>query len=385
MYEHQVSGIEIMKSLKKYTPDSKGSLDNHAGLLIGTPHKVVKRILVSLDVTLDVVNEAISHNVDMIITHHSALTDSYSHLKTDTVKGKMITLLLKHDIAVYCTHGSFDTTINGINEILCEKLKINSTEVLKVISAEKCYKLVTCIPVLPEDYTSQIRERIGDLGLVKGSEGAGVIGDYSHVCDYVKGIQNFVPLASANPFIGEPGVLESVEVDRLEMIVPESMIDEVVKHLIEIHPYEEVEYDLYSLHESRNVDGLGRIGAFSEDRSLNEVIQDVKKVLNLSMMKVVGDHNKIIRKVAVCGGSKGSLIKEAHEKGADLFITGDVSFSEGHLAQELGIAVIDAGHWSTEFPFISYLKNDLDSRFNDHENVIEVIESTINTEPFKYV
>lgn len=385
MNNRHIKGTEIIESLRRIAPDAKPVSGGHSGLLIGTPHKNVKKVLVTLDVTFDVVNEAISHNVDLIITHHSAISDNFNHLKTDTVKGMMIESLLKNDIAVYCTHGGFDTAINGVNEIICEKLNIRDTNFLKVVSAEKCYKLVTCIPVLPEDYTAQIRERIGDLGLLKGTAGAGVIGEYSHVCDYVKGIQNFVPLPSANPFIGEPGVLESVEVDRLEMIVPESMIDEVIKHLIEIHPYEEVEYDLYALHESRNINGLGIIGQLSEEKSLLEMIQEVKKELNLSILKVVGDHNRIIKKVAVCGGSKGSLIKEAFEKGADLFITGDVSFSEGQLAQELNIAVIDAGHWATEFPFISSLKKDLDSRFNNQESIIEVIESKINTEPFKYV
>ncbi len=380
-----VKGTEIIDSLRKLAPELKHVSEDYTGLLIGTPDKDVKKVLVTLDVTLEVVTEAISHNVDMIITHHSALSDNLNHLKTDTVKGKMIALLLKHDISVYCTHSSFDTVINGVNETLCKKLGIGNANILKVISSEKCYKLVTCVPVLPEDYTSQIRERIGNLGLDNGTEGAGVIGDYSHVCDYVKGIQNFVPLASANPFIGKPGVLESVEVDRLEMIVPESMIEEVIKHLIEIHPYEEVEYDLYSLYESRNVNGLGRIGLLSEEKSLSEMILAVKRELDVPILKVVGDHSKRIRTVAVCSGSKGSLIKEAHAKGADLFITGDVSFHEGQLAQELNIAVIDAGHWATELPYISNLKRDLDLRFNNHEDTIEVIGSTINTEPFKYV
>lgn len=381
----RVKGTEIIESLSKLAPDSLSADSEHTGLLVGTAHRDVQKVLITLDVTPEVVSEAIAHKADMIITHHSALSGTFNHLKTDTVKGKMISSLLKQDISVYCTHGGFDSVIDGVNAVLCEKLQIGNTEILKAVSAEKCYKLVTCVPVLPEDYTSQIRERIGDLGLVKGSEGAGVIGDYSHVCDYVKGIQNFVPLASANPFIGEPGVLESVEVDRLEMIVPESMIEEAVQHLNEIHPYEEVEYDLYSLHETRNMKGFGRIGELDEEKTLSEIVMDVKKELNVSTLKLVGNSDRLIRKVAVCCGSKGSLIKEAHERGADLFITGDVSFSEGHLAQELGIAIIDAGHWSTEFPFISHLKKALDSRFNSLGSVIEVIGSTINTEPFKYV
>lgn len=385
MNKGNVTTTEIIDCLNRLTLESKSECGDAAGLLIGNPHKEVKKVLVALDVTEEVVDEAIRNNVDLIVSHHSALSEPVSHIKTDTGRGRMIASLLKHDIAVFSTHNCGDTAINGINEILCEKLGIAQSNILKVIASEKCYKLVTCIPVLPEDYTGQIREKLGNLGLSKGSAGAGVIGDYSHVCDHVRGIQNFVPLESAHPFIGEPGVLESVEVDRLEMIVPEKMIDEVIRHLIEIHPYEEVEYDLYALHEARNLKGFGRIGVIREERTLAEFIQVVKKELNQTVLRVVGDPGKKISKIAVCAGAKGSLIKDAHEKGADLFITGEVSFFEGQLAKELGIAVIDAGHWATEFPLISYLKSDLDSRFNDHCTAIEVIESAIDTEPFRFV
>lgn len=385
MNTDSVTVAEITDSLMRLTLPAKSAAGTGEGLLIGNPRKAVKKVLIALDVTAEVVDEAVLRQADLIISHHAALSEPLSHIHTDTVKGRLIASLLKHDIAVYSTHNCSDTVINGINEMLCGKLDIGQTKVLKPVAAEKCYKLVTCIPVLPEDYTAKIRERIGDLGLMKGPSGAGVIGDYSHVCDYVRGIQNFVPLESAHPFIGEPGVLESVEVDRLEMIVPEKMIDEVIQHLLEIHPYEEVEYDLYALHESRNLNGFGRIGTLSEAKALSEIIRTVKAELNQSVLKVVGDPDRRVERVAVCAGAKGSLIKEAHEKGADLFITGEVSFFEGQLARELGIAVIEAGHWATEFPLISYLKSDLDSRFNRQGIALEVIESAINTEPFKFV
>lgn len=385
MNKQGVKGSDIINVLKKLAVNKSAVTDSNAGLMIGTYHKDVKKVLVTLEITMDVVKEAIANQADMIITYYPVLSNEGYHLRTDTPKGKLISLLMKHDIAVYCTYGGMDRVINEVNEVLCEKLKITNTDALKEVPGEKHYKLVTCIPVLPENYTSQIIERIGDLGLANGVSGAGVVGEYSHVCDHVKGVQKFIPMAKANPFIGTPGVMESVEVDRLEMIVPDSMIEEVLQHMIEIHPYEEVEYDLYELRGSKRVNGLGKIGDLAEDKSVYEVVQEVKNELGVSVVKVLGEHERKIRKVALCSGSSGWLIKDAYEKGADLFITGEVSYDEGRLARELGIAVIDASRRSTEMPILTLLKQSLESSFNENERIIEVIESKSLTETFKFI
>jgi len=380
----KIDAKTIIESIKKLAPEEDMQNGDNAGLQVGSVEKNVKKLMVSLDVTPEVVEEAVKNNIDMIISHHPVIFQSQKNLGTDNSRGKMLTALLKNDITVYSAHSNLDVAINGVNDILSKKIGLADAEVLDITSEEKCYKLVTCIPVMPEDYTAQIRTRLGDFGLTKRTTGVGIVGLYSHVSDYAKATANFVPLEGTNPFIGAQGVLESVESDRFEMIVPESMLEKTVEMLIAIHPYEEVEYDVYPLLETRNPRGFGRIGNLAEAKKLSEVIENIKNTLDTSVIKAVGDGSKIINKVAVYGGSGSNLIRKAYEKGADLLITGDISYHDGLLAKELGIALVDAGHWATEQPLVSYIKEYLDNDINKECEVVKVIESAVKTEPFTF-
>lgn len=384
MEKNTIKAGFIIDSIRKLAPEADMQNGDNAGLQVGSIERNVRNVLVSLDVTPEVVQEAVKNNIDMIISHHPVMLQPQKNLGTDNSRGKMLAALIKNDITVYSAHTNLDVAINGVNDILSKKIGLIDAEVLDITSEEKCYKLVSCIPVLPEDYTAQIRTKLGDFGLTKRTTGVGIVGLYSHVSDYVKAIANFVPLEGTNPFIGEQGVLESVESDRFEMIVPESMLEKTIEILCEIHPYEEVEYDVYPILETRNPKGFGRIGNLEEAKKLSEVIENIKKTLDTSVIRAVGDGSKIIKRVAVCGGSGSNLIRKAYEKGADLFITGDISYHDGLLARELGIALVDAGHWATEEPLISFIKEYLDSDINKECKVIKIVESTIKTEPFTF-
>ena len=374
----------IVESIKRLAPETDMQKGDDAGLQVGSIERNVKNVLVSLDITPEVVEEALKNNIDMIICHHPITFQPQKNLATDNSRGKMLADLLKNDITVYSAHTNLDVGINGVNDILSKKIGLTDVEVLDITSEEKCYKLVSCIPVLPEDYTAQIRTKLGDFGLAKRTTGVGIVGLYSHVSDYVRGIANFVPLEGTNPFIGEQGVLESVESDRFEMIVPESMLEKTVEILCEIHPYEEVEYDVYPILETRNPKGFGRIGNLTEAKKLSEVIGNIKRTLDTSVVRAVGNGSKTINRIAVCGGSGSYLIRKAYEKGADLLITGDISHHDGLLAKELGIALVDAGHWATEQPIVSSIKEYLDIDINKECEVIKIIESTVKTEPFTF-
>lgn len=382
MEKNTIKAGYIVDSIKKLAPEADAQKGDNAGLQVGSIEKDVNNVMVSLDVTPEVVEEAVKNNIDMIISHHPVMLQPQKDLGTDNSKGKMLAALIKNDITVYSAHTNLDVAINGVNDILSKKMGLTDVEVLDITSEEKCYKLVSCIPVMPEDYTAQIRTKLGDFGLTKRTTGVGIVGLYSHVSDYVKATANFVPLEGTNPFIGEQGILESVESDRFEMIVPESMLEKTIEILCEIHPYEEVEYDVYPILETRNPKGFGRIGNLAEAKKLSEVIENIKMTLDTSMIRVVGDGSKIIKRVAVCGGAGSNLIRKACEAGADLFITGDISYHDGLLAKELGIALADAGHWATEQPIVSSIKEYLNSNINKEFEVVKITESAIKTEPF---
>ncbi|MCL2121714.1 MAG: Nif3-like dinuclear metal center hexameric protein [Clostridiales bacterium] len=117
---------------------------------------------------------------------------------------------------------------------------------------------------------------------------------------------------------------------------------------------------LQPLHPQMRDIGFGRIGLLKEPVSLDSFARAVAGKLELQDLRYYGDGNKRIRRVACCGGAGAFLVPEAKAGGADAFVTSDVKHHEGMQAWELGLGLLDAGHFHTENPIIrvlaSYLK-----------------------------
>ena len=199
-------------------------------------------------------------------------------------------------------------------------------------------KLVVFVPCGHEDDVSQ----------ALFSAGAGQIGAYDQCSFRSPGTGTFRAGAGTDPFIGKPGEQEQVEELRLETILPRTRLNRVLEKLFKAHPYEEVAYDLVPLANQVPAAGLGRIGRLEQGISLAQFAEQTKTALGCGTVRVVGDPEQDIVKVAVCGGSGASLISTAKHQGADLLVTGDVKYHEARQAEDLGIALIDAGHFATE-------------------------------------
>ena len=196
-------------------------------------------------------------------------------------------------------------------------------------------------------------------------------------------IGTFLPLEGTQPFIGQKGKLEKVEEIKIETIVPESRLNHVIKAMLEVHPYEEVAYDLYPLVNEREKAGIGRIGYLSKVLSLKEFIALVKEKLFLSMVRYCGDLEKKIEKVALCGGSGAGYISRAAFLGADVYLTADLKYHEAQEALARDLALVDAGHFGTEWPVVetvaAYLRQEL------LKKDVKVVVSQINSNPFGFM
>lgn len=360
---------EIIKIFeKKANPTYAENWDN-IGLQIGDPEATVNKIMVSLDVNALVVDKAINENVDLLIVHHTPIFQPLSAIRYDSPKGQIVTKLIKNDINLYCAHTNLDSCPGGVNDSLAELFDLKDIEVLEGKS-EKLMKLVVYVP---KGHLENVRSAICE-------KGAGFIGNYSHTTFQTEGTGTFLPLEGAKPFIGEEGKLEKVDECRLETILPVSKVKEVVASMLLAHPYEEVAYDLYELQNKGEEIGLGRVGYLKEEMKLIDLVKEAKKVLNIDNLRFVGNPEWKVKKVALCGGSGASLIGKAIQKGADVFITGDLKYHEAQDAENLGLALIDAGHFGTEVPVVKvvakYLQENIDG--------IDIITADINTNPFKY-
>src|SRR5690625_2017901 len=344
---------------------------DNVGLQIGSKTNNVKKILVTLDVSEAVVDEAIEKQVNLIISHHPLLFKPLTQVDVNKPKGRIVQKLLQHDITVYSAHTNLDIANGGINDMLCDMLNVCETKPLIERMHESLYKLIVFVP---QSHAEKVRDALSEGG-------AGHIGNYSHCTFQAEGQGTFKPLEGTDPFIGTKGNLEFVDEIKIESIVPEQNLSSTIHAKIKAHPYEEVAYDIYPLENKGTTYGLGRVGKLAEKVNLETFCQTVKETFNMPYVRVTGDLSKNVQKVAIVGGSGEKYLTEAKRKGADVYITGDMTFHQAQVAEEIGLSVIDAGHY-IEYIMKEHLAEKLESAFKNDQ--IDVLASLVNTDPFQF-
>jgi dinuclear metal center YbgI/SA1388 family protein len=366
--------LEVVKLMEALAPKELAMEGDKIGLQVGSLNKPIKRVMVTLDLLENVVDEAIEKGVDLIISHHAFIYRPLKTVNTNQEKGRILEKLLKNDISVFVAHTNLDIALGGVNDMLFDVLGLQDRKVLVELGKEKLYKLVVFVP---ENHQEDIREAVA-------SNGAGHIGNYSHCTFQTSGLGTFKPLEGTNPFIGSQGELEKVAEVRLETIVPESSLNSVVQAIIQAHPYEEVAYDVYPLKIQGNPYGLGRMGELDKPYTLKEFVEHVKELLEVPMVRVVGDLNKKIQTVGVIGGDGNNYIYDAKRRGCDVLITGDVYYHTAHDALGIGLNLIDPGH-NVEKVVIKGLQTYLIKGCQEKNLQIDIIGSDSKTEPFQFI
>lgn len=367
------NGHEIIQLFERFAPKALAMEGDKIGLQIGRLSKKVHRVMIALDVLEDVIDEAIEKDVQLIIAHHPPIFRPLKNIMTDTTQGRMIEKLLKYDIAVYAAHTNLDVAKGGVNDWLAEALGIKETEVLVPTFETSLKKLAVYVPV---SHAEPIRK-------VLGESGAGFIGDYSHCSFSVSGTGRFLPGENTTPFIGKTGKLEAVEEVRIETIVPEATLKKTITAMLKAHPYEEPAYDVYPLENKGETLGLGRIGKIPE-MSLREFAEKVKISLEVEKVRVVGDLNAKVKKVAVLGGDGNKYFSHSSFKGADVYVTGDIYYHTAHDALMQGLNMIDPGH-NVEKVMKKGLTKTLSKLCEAAGFEVEIFPSQLNTDPFQFI
>ena len=364
---------QIIQFIEELAPRKLAESWDNVGLMIGSPNMEVNKVLVCLDVNDAVLKEAIENQVDLIVSHHPFLFSPLKNVRWDNYKGRLIKELITREIGVYSAHTNLDISHKGLNYWLANHLEIRNLEVLDKINYENLYKLAIFVP------KSDIRKIKEELG----RQGAGWIGNYSHCSFATEGVGSFKPLENTNPYIGTPGKIEEVDEVRIETIVKEGDLERTLKAVLKVHPYEEVAYDIYPLKNNGRVQGLGVVGKLDKEMNGNEFIAFVKNKLNLNNLRGSGPMPNIVRKIAVCSGAGANYMHKAKFSGADVFITGDLKYHDGQTAEEIGIFVIDAGHFSTEIIVIQYLSEYLEECAKKSKVHVEIMRSTSGRDTLK--
>ena len=355
---------EIERFLLSLAPSWLADEDEKPGLQISTSDEEIKDVLIGLDPTEKLIQEAVRLKCQLIITHHPLLYKPLQRISDDNPLSRVIINLCRNSMNLLCLHSNWDYAEYGLNHYLAQILKLQNTRPLER-KEEKVYKLVTFVPYGHED---AVREAICRAG-------AGWIGNYSYCTFQAAGTGTFYPLEGASPFLGEVGKLEKAEEYRLETIFKESQREAVLNALFGAHPYEEVAYDIYPLANEGVKHGLGRVGKLVKPLQWQDFLEYCRESLEISDLRWQSRGHDVVN-VAVCGGKGTRLISAAKKAGADVFITGDIGHHDWILGEELGISLIDAGHGGLEKWFISQVAACLREKFtglNIHEAPPECI------------
>jgi len=363
---------EIQSFIEAWAPKHIAWERDNTGLQVGDPSDGVQGILVTLDVTEEVVSEARKKNANLIISHHPLLFRPLRSITPLSEAGRVLEGLLRGRINLYSAHTNLDFTRGGTSFVLAEVLELKNVDFL-VRSHHIQKKVVTFVPV----------DHVDRVAGAMASAGAGKIGNYERCSFRIEGVGTFQGNASSNPTVGQRDRLEQVPEIRLEMVVNQWDVDKVICALIASHPYEEVAYDVYPTENVQGDYGVGIIGELRQSVPLKQLLAIVKKRLAAPCPRFTGDPEKSVQRVAACGGSGSEFISEAITKGADVFITADVKY-HAFLEAAKKITLVDAGHFETEYPVVRELVNRLSGEMRRLNSNIEVYAASMSTNPIKY-
>ena len=364
---------DIQNIVERWAPREIAWKDDNPGLQSGNPSARVRGILVTLDVTEKVIDEARRAGMNLILSHHPLIFKPVRSVSAENEMGRCLHALAKSDITLVSAHTNLDFTRGGTSFALAEKLGIRDVEFLATpYQIQK--KIVTFVPAT---HVKQVVDAMATAG-------AGIIGNYDLCSFRVEGTGTFRGNADARPVIGSRGREETVREVRVEMIVPSWNTANVIRALIEAHPYEEVAYDLYPLENRSSSYGMGVIGTLPKILKARAFLTMVKRRLAVRTLRAGNDLNRTVNRVALCGGSGSDLIDEAIHKGADAFVTADVKYHAFHHAAGK-IMLVDAGHYETEIPVVRVMTGRLEAELHRRGENIPLRAVAFSTNPIRYM
>jgi dinuclear metal center YbgI/SA1388 family protein len=343
------------------------SYDN-AGLIVGDPTTEITGVLVSLDATEVVVDEAIAKGCNVIVAHHPIVFKGLKKLNGKNYVERTVIKAIKNDVAIYATHTNLDSVQGGVNYKIADKLGLQNVQILAP-KAQVLSKLVTFTPTAD---TQRVLDALHEAG-------AGNVGNYKNCSFRTAGTGAYQATGQANPAIGEIGEYHQEPEDRIEVIFPTHKQAVILAALRKAHPYEEVAYDVYSLDNQNQEVGSGAVGDLPEPLDGHAWLTYLKEKMDLSLIRHTVLLDRPVRRIAVCGGAGSFLLNDALRAGADVFVTADYKYHEFFDADGR-IVICDVGHYESEVFTKELISQHLAKKFT----TFAVILSETGTNPVRY-
>lgn len=359
---------EITTFLESYAPlGSQASYDN-CGLLVGDPAAEVQGVLVCLDCTEEVLEEAIELGANLIVAHHPVIFKGLKKLNGKNYVERTVIKAIKNDLAIYAIHTNLDHSVKGVNAEIARRLDIQNPRIL-LPNENVLSKLVV---FTPRDYVRNVEKALF-------SAGAGAIGNYTE-CDFTsEGIGAFKPMEGADPFEGKVGSRTMAEETRLEVLVSNHILPQVLHAMTEAHPYEEVAYDVIPVTNANREEGSGMIGELESPVDALTFLAKLKQAFHCGVVRHTELTGKRIQTVAFCGGAGSFLLPHAVRQKADIYITGDYKYHEFFDADGK-LIIADIGHYESEQFTTNLIVEVLTEKFTK----FAVHNTRVNTNPINY-
>lgn len=353
---------DVVSAIEEIAPPRWAESWDNCGLLLGAPETPVRGILICLDLSERVIEEAKELGANLIVSHHPLIHTPLKQLTGQDRTSRLALMCLEAGLGFIAAHTNYDAAPEGVSYQLAKCLGLQSIHPLEARRSGKV-KLVTFVP---SDYVDSVSTSLFDAG-------AGWIGDYSYCSYRSEGTGTFLPSRKAEPFVGIPGELNQVQEVRIETVIQEEHVDRAVRALRCAHPYEEMTHDVMPLLNHSAFAGIGAVGELPKPMDEQEFLHHVKETLRVPFLRHSAPLGSPIRRVAVCGGSGMPYLTNALQTRATAYVTGDVKYhdfqrAEGHLL------LVDAGHYETEHVALEYLRYALCEKFSTFASAISTRE-----------
>jgi dinuclear metal center YbgI/SA1388 family protein len=360
---------DIISAIEAFAPPVYQESYDNCGIQVGNTGDEVKGVLLTLDVTEEVLDEAMQRNCNMIVAHHPLIFSGLKRISGRNYVERIVHKAIKNDIVIYAAHTNMDNMLEGVNAKIAEKLGLVSTSILSA-KTNTLSKLYTYAPM---DVADKLRDALF-------AAGAGHIHQYRECSFNTRGTGTFRPAEGTNPSIGEAGgAREQVEEIKIEVIVEKHAETRVLNALRENHTYEEVAYELIPLPNPNQHIGSGMVGSLASPMTETDFLGYLQKQMKTDCIRHTALRNKPIEKVAICGGSGSFFLKDAINTGADIFITGDFKYHQFFDA-EGKIIIADIGHYESE----QFTPEIFQAILKKKMPTFAILLSNINTNPVKY-
>lgn len=372
---HTMLVQNVIDMLEEMAPLHYAEDFDNVGLLVGSSTQKVSNVLVTLDTLESVVDEAIEKKCNLIVSFHPIVFKGLKKINGNNYVERVIIKAIQHNIAIFAIHTALDNHWQGVNHMICEKLGLTNQQIL-IPKKETICKLNTFVP---SAQLEAVRDALFKVG-------AGTIGNYSACSFYSPGTGSFKGGNDSNPTVGEKNQFREESESQLQITFATHLRGNVLKTLQNVHPYEEVAYEITTLENTNQKIGMGMIGELPEAMPEKECLQLIKDNFNAEGIRHSVFLNKPIKKIAVLGGSGAFAISNAKRAGVDLFITADIKYHEFYQAEN-SFVIADIGHYESEQYtknlIVSYLRKKI-SNFAPAFNSGNIVLSDKNTNPIKY-